>query len=115
MEVSATHEKMGHEEVVFFQHKESGLKAIVAIHNTVLGPALGGCRMWPYKNEDEALTDVLRLSKGMTYKAAVSGLNLGGGKAVIIGEPTQKSEAMFRAFGRFVQSLGGGDLTGVDV
>jgi leucine dehydrogenase len=115
MEVFATLEKMGHEEVVFFQHKESGLKAIVGIHNTVLGPALGGCRMWPYKSEDEAITDVLRLSRGMTYKAAVSGLNLGGGKAVIIGEPSQKSEALFRAFGRFVQSLGGRYITAEDV
>src|SRR5689334_20966821 len=115
MEVFATVEKMGHEQVVFFNHKESGLKAIVGIHNTVLGPALGGCRMWPYKNEDEAITDVLRLSKGMTYKAAVSGLNLGGGKAVIIGDPSQKSEALFRAFGRFVQSLGGRYITAEDV
>jgi len=115
MELFATLEKMGHEEVVFFQHKESGLKAIVAIHNTTLGPALGGLRMWPYKNEDEAITDVLRLSKGMTYKAAVSGLNLGGGKAVLIGEPSQKSEALFRALGRFVQSLGGRYITAEDV
>ena len=115
MELFATLEKMGHEQVVSFQHKESGLKAIVAIHNTVLGPALGGCRMWPYKNEDEALTDVLRLSRGMTYKAAVSGLNLGGGKAVIIADPSQKSEALFRAFGRFVQSLGGRYITAEDV
>ncbi|HEV7164162.1 MAG TPA: Glu/Leu/Phe/Val dehydrogenase dimerization domain-containing protein [Gammaproteobacteria bacterium] len=115
MEVFATLEKMGHEEVVFFQHKESGLKAIVAIHNTTLGPALGGLRMWPYKNEEEAITDVLRLSRGMTYKAAVSGLNLGGGKAVIIGDPSQKSEALFRALGRFVQSLGGRYITAEDV
>jgi leucine dehydrogenase len=115
MEVFATLEKMGHEEVVFFQHKESGLKAIVAVHNTVLGPALGGLRMWPYKNEDEAIMDVLRLSRGMTYKAAVSGLNLGGGKAVLIGDPSQKSEAMFRALGRFVQSLGGRYITAEDV
>src|SRR5579863_5181842 len=95
MELFATLEKMGHEEVVFFQHKESGLQAVVAIHNTVLGPALGGCRMWPYKNEDEAITDVLRLSKGMTYKAAVSGLNLGGGKAVIIGDPSRNRASDF--------------------
>jgi len=115
MELFSTLETMGHEQVVFFQHPESGLKAIVAIHNTVLGPALGGLRMWPYHNEQEALTDVLRLSKGMTYKAAVSGLNLGGGKAVIIGDPTQKSEALFRAFGRFVQSLGGRYVTAEDV
>jgi leucine dehydrogenase len=115
MELFSTLETMGHEQVVFFQHKESGLKAIVAIHNTVLGPALGGLRMWPYHSEQEALTDVLRLSKGMTYKAAVSGLNLGGGKSVIIGDPAQKSEALFRAFGRFIQALGGRYVTAEDV
>ena len=115
MDLFATLDTMGHEEVVFFHHQESGLKAIVAIHNTVLGPALGGLRMWPYKNEQEALTDVLRLSRGMTYKASVSGLNLGGGKSVIIGDPSQKSEEMFRALGRFVQSLGGRYITAEDV
>lgn len=115
MELFSTLDTMGHEEVVFFHHKDSGLKAIVAIHNTVLGPALGGMRMWPYRNEQEAITDVLRLSKGMTYKAAVSGLNLGGGKSVIIGDPSQKSEALFRALGRFVQSLGGRYITAEDV
>ena len=82
-----------HEQVVYCNDPLSGLKAIIAIHNTVLGPALGGCRMYPYKSEDEALVDVLRLSKGMTYKASISNLNLGGGKAVIIGDPnTDKSE-----------------------
>src|SRR5690242_12654731 len=105
----------GHEEVVFCHNKDAGLKAIIAIHNSVLGPALGGLRMWPYATEQDALNDVLRLSRGMTYKAAVSGLNLGGGKAVIIGDPSQKSEAMFRAFGRFVQSLGGRYITAEDV
>ncbi|MGH8397732.1 MAG: Glu/Leu/Phe/Val dehydrogenase dimerization domain-containing protein [Gammaproteobacteria bacterium] len=115
MELFSTLDSMGHEEVVFFHHKDSGLKAIVAIHNTVLGPALGGMRMWPYQNEQEAITDVLRLSRGMTYKAAVSGLNLGGGKSVIIGDPSQKSEALFRALGRFVQSLGGRYITAEDV
>lgn len=115
MEVFATTEKMGHEQVVFFHAKEAGLKAIVAIHNTVLGPALGGCRLWTYKSEDEALNDVLRLSRGMTYKNAVSGLNLGGGKSVIIADPKQKSEAMFRAFGKFIQSLGGRYITAEDV
>ncbi|MDE2196330.1 MAG: Glu/Leu/Phe/Val dehydrogenase [Gammaproteobacteria bacterium] len=115
MELFATLDTMGHEEVVFCHHRESGLKAIVAIHNTTLGPALGGLRMWPYTNEQEALTDVLRLAKGMTYKNAVSGLNLGGGKSVIIGDPAQKSEAMFRAFGRFLQSLGGRYITAEDV
>ena len=84
----------GHEQVVHFYDQATGLKAIVAIHNTHLGPALGGTRMWTYKTEEEALTDVLRLSRGMTYKAAITGLNLGGGKAVIIGDAkTQKSEA----------------------
>ena len=106
----------GHEQVVFCHNKDAGLKAIIAIHNTVLGPALGGTRMWPYKSEDEALDDVLRLSRGMTYKNAVAGLNIGGGKAVIIGNPaTDKSEALFRAFGKFVESLGGRYITAEDV
>ena len=104
--------KTGHEQVVFCHNKDAGLKAIIAVHNTVLGPALGGLRMWPYKSEAEALNDVLRLSRGMTYKNAVAGLNLGGGKAVIIGDPaTDKSEALFRAFGRFVNSLNGRYIT----
>lgn len=107
---------MGHEQVVFCQDKEVGLKAIIAIHDTTLGPALGGCRFWNYKNEDEALTDVLRLSRGMTYKAAVAGLHLGGGKAVILGDPLKlKSERFFRSFGRFVNSLGGHYITAEDV
>ena len=106
----------GHEQVVFCRNKEAGLRAIIAIHNTALGPALGGTRMWPYKSEEEALIDVLRLSKGMTYKASVAGLNLGGGKAVIIGDPkTDKTEEMFRAFGAFVNSLGGAYITAEDV
>lgn len=105
-----------HEQVVFCQDNATGLKAIIAIHNTILGPALGGTRMWPYKNELEALNDVLRLSRGMTYKAAITGLNLGGGKAVIIGDSyTQKSEALFRRFGKFVDSLGGKYITAEDV
>nr|BFD66887.1 branched-chain amino acid dehydrogenase [Bdellovibrio sp. HAGR004] len=105
-----------HEQVVFCNDPHVGLKAIIAIHNTALGPALGGTRMWNYKNEDEALVDVLRLSKGMTYKAAAAGLNLGGGKAVIIGDPkTQKSEGLFRAFGQFVNSLNGKYITAEDV
>lgn len=110
-------EKYGdHEEVVYCNHKESGLKAIVAIHNTTLGPALGGTRMWNYSSTDEALIDVLRLSKGMTYKAANAGLNLGGGKAVIIGDPKKdKSEALFRAFGMYVNSLNGKYITAEDV
>lgn len=105
-----------HEEVVFCQDKATGLKAIIAVHNTVLGPALGGTRMWMYNNEMEALNDVLRLSRGMTYKSALAGLNLGGGKAVIIGDSRQhKSEALFRRFGRFVDSLGGKYITAEDV
>lgn len=105
-----------HEQVVFCHDKTVGLKAIIAIHNTALGPALGGTRMWNYKNEDEALVDVLRLSKGMSYKAAAAGLNLGGGKAVIIGDSkTQKTEGLFRAFGQFVNSLNGRYITAEDV
>ncbi|MGY0634532.1 Glu/Leu/Phe/Val dehydrogenase dimerization domain-containing protein [Luteimonas sp. A478] len=106
----------GHEQIVYCHNKDAGLKAIIAIHNTVLGPALGGTRMWPYKNEAEALNDVLRLSRGMTYKNAVAGLNIGGGKAVIIGDPAKdKSEALFRAFGQAVESLGGRYITAEDV
>jgi leucine dehydrogenase len=106
----------GHEEVVFCHNQDAGLKAIIAIHNSVLGPALGGLRMWNYATEQDALNDVLRLSRGMTYKAAVSGLNLGGGKAVIIGDPSKdKTEALFRAFGRFVNSLNGRYITAEDV
>lgn len=109
-------EQRDHEQVVFCSDKATGLRGIIAIHNTVLGPALGGLRMWPYKSDEEALDDVLRLSHGMTYKAAVSGLNLGGGKAVIIGDPrTMKSEAFFRSFGRFVEGLGGRYITAEDV
>jgi len=105
-----------HEQVTFFSDPHSGLKGIVAIHNTTLGPSLGGCRMWQYESEEEALVDVLRLSKGMTYKAAISGLNLGGGKAVIIGDSKkEKSETLFRSFGRFVEGLGGRYITAEDV
>lgn len=108
--------EMGHEQVVFCHDKATGLKAIIAIHDTTLGPALGGTRMWDYANSDAALFDVLRLSRGMTYKAACAGLNLGGGKAVIIGDAKKmKSEALFRAFGRFVNSLGGRYITAEDV
>ncbi len=107
---------MGHEQVLFCNDSITGLKAIIAIHNTVLGPALGGTRMWAYSNEMEALNDVLRLSKGMTYKNSISGLNLGGGKAVIIGDArTMKSEALFRRFGKFVESLAGNYITAEDV
>ncbi len=107
---------MGHEQLVFCNDEATGLKAIIGIHNTVLGPALGGTRMWNYASEQEAVTDVLRLSRGMTYKAAISGLNLGGGKAVIIGDATKiKNEALMRRFGRFVDSLGGRYITAEDV
>jgi len=108
--------KMGHEEVVFRNDLSSGLRSIIAIHSTVLGPALGGVRMWNYNSEEEALRDVLCLSRGMTYKNAAMGLNLGGGKAVIIGDPHKdKSEELFRAFGKFVESLGGRYITAEDV
>jgi len=104
-----------HEQVIFCQDAASGLKAIIAIHDTTLGPALGGCRMYPYASEDEALHDVLRLSRGMTYKSAVAGLNLGGGKAVIIGNPkTDKKETLWRALGRFIAGLGGRYVTAED-
>jgi valine dehydrogenase (NAD+) len=106
----------GHEQVVFCADEASGLRAIIAIHSTALGPALGGTRFYPYADEAAALTDVLHLSRGMSYKAALAGLDLGGGKAVIIGDPaTAKSEALLRAYGRFVQSLHGRYLTACDV
>ncbi|UII33834.1 leucine dehydrogenase [Fulvivirga ulvae] len=108
--------KLNHEQVVFCHDQATGLKAIIGIHNTVLGPALGGTRMWNYASEKEALTDVLRLSRGMTYKAAITGLNLGGGKAVIIGDAaTMKTEAFLRRFGKFVESLNGKYITAEDV
>ncbi len=106
---------MGHEQVVYCRNPDVGLRAIIAIHNTVLGPALGGARLYPYRGEAEALVDALRLSRGMTYKAALAGLDLGGGKAVIIGDPSIKSEGLFRAFGRFVESLGGRYITAEDM
>ncbi|WP_016931895.1 Glu/Leu/Phe/Val dehydrogenase dimerization domain-containing protein, partial [Rhodococcus sp. R1101] len=105
-----------HEQVVFHQDAETGLRAIVAIHSTALGPALGGTRFYPYADEATALEDVLRLSWGMTYKAAVSGVDLGGGKAVIIGDPkTDKNDELLAAYGRFVESLGGRYITAADV
>ena len=108
--------KMGHEQVLFCNDAKTGLKAIIAVHNTVLGPALGGTRMWMYDNEADALHDVLRLSRGMTYKNSISGLDLGGGKAVIIGDArTMKSEALFRRFGQFVNGLAGKYITAEDV
>jgi valine dehydrogenase (NAD+) len=105
-----------HEQVVFCNDHATGLRAIVAIHSTVLGPSLGGTRFYPYASTADAVRDVLNLSRGMTYKAALAGLDLGGGKAVIIGDPkTTKTEALLRAYGRFVQSLGGRYLTACDV
>lgn len=106
----------GHQKVVFCSDTETGLKAIIAVHDTTLGPALGGTRMWAYKTEAEALKDVLRLSRGMTYKASITGLNLGGGKAVIIGNSNvDKSEAMMRRYGRFIKNLNGAFITAEDV
>ncbi|MDG1528583.1 MAG: Glu/Leu/Phe/Val dehydrogenase [Polaribacter sp.] len=106
----------GHEQIVFCNDEDTGLKAIIGIHNTVLGPALGGTRMWNYNSEWDALNDVLRLSRGMTFKSAITGLNLGGGKAVIIGDAkTQKKDALMRRFGEFVHSLSGRYITAEDV
>jgi valine dehydrogenase (NAD+) len=106
----------GHEQVVFCQDPQSGLRAIIAIYSTALGPALGGTRFYPYPDEESALSDVLNLSKAMAYKAAVSGVDLGGGKAVLIGDPaTQKSEPLLRAYGRMVEALGGRYFTAADV
>lgn len=107
---------MGHEKVLICQDSSVGLKAIIAVHSTVCGPSLGGTRMWKYDNEEEALIDVLRLSRGMTYKNAISNLNLGGGKAVIIGDSRKdKSPELFRSFGRYVESLSGAYITAEDV
>lgn len=116
MELFKNMEFYDYEQLLFCQDKESGLKAIVAIHDTSLGPALGGTRMWTYDSEEAAIEDALRLSRGMTYKNAAAGLNLGGGKTVIIGDPRKdKNEAMFRAFGRFIQGLNGRYITAEDV
>ncbi|WP_019415017.1 branched-chain amino acid dehydrogenase [Paenisporosarcina sp. TG20] len=116
MEIFKYMETYDYEQLVFCQDKTSGLKAIIAIHDTTLGPALGGTRMWNYATEEEAIEDALRLAKGMTYKNAAAGLNLGGGKAVIIGDPLKdKNEEMFRAFGRFIQGLNGRYITAEDV
>ncbi|MBU9724095.1 MULTISPECIES: branched-chain amino acid dehydrogenase [Bacillaceae] len=116
MELFKYMETYDYEQVVVCQDKESGLKAIIAIHDTTLGPALGGTRMWTYETEEAAFEDALRLAKGMTYKNAAAGLNLGGGKTVIIGDPRKdKNEAMFRAFGRYIQGLNGRYITAEDV
>ncbi|MCW5907175.1 MAG: Glu/Leu/Phe/Val dehydrogenase [Chitinophagales bacterium] len=107
---------MEHEQVMFFNDTDTGLKGIIAIHNTVLGPSLGGCRIWNYENETDALWDVLRLSRGMTFKSSISGIDLGGGKAVIIGNHREKrDEAFWRRFGKFVDSLNGKYITAEDV
>ncbi len=116
MEIFKAMEEYDYEELHFVQDKESGLKAIIAIHDTTLGPALGGLRMWTYETEEKAIQDALRLARGMTYKNAAAGLNLGGGKAVLIGDPRKdKSEEKFRAFGRYVQGLNGRYITAEDV
>jgi leucine dehydrogenase len=116
MEIFNYLEQYDYEQLVFCQHEQSGLKAIIAIHDTTLGPALGGTRMWQYDSEEAAVEDALRLAKGMTYKNAAAGLNLGGGKTVIIGDARQdKNEEMFRAFGRYIQGLNGRYITAEDV
>ncbi|MEB2629887.1 branched-chain amino acid dehydrogenase [Peribacillus frigoritolerans] len=116
MEIFKYLEKYDYEQLLFCQDKQSGLKAIIAIHDTTLGPALGGTRMWTYASEEDAIEDALRLSRGMTYKNAAAGLNLGGGKTVIIGDPRKdKNEEMFRAFGRYIQGLNGRYITAEDV
>ena len=116
MEIFAELQEMGHERVLFCHDADAGLRAIIAIHSTRLGPGLGGTRMWSFASEREAVIDVLRLSRGMTYKAAVAGLDLGGAKAVIIGDSRRdKTEALLRSFGRFVDSLGGSYITAEDV
>ena len=107
--------KYRHEKVLFVNNEKAGLKAIIAVHNTNLGPAIGGCRLFPYASFDDALFDVLRLSRGMSHKNAVAGLPHGGGKGVIIADPSQKSEAMFEAFGEAVNNLGGDYITAEDV
>lgn len=116
MEIFKYMETYDFEQVVFCQDKTSGLKAIIAIHDTTLGPALGGSRMWTYASEEDAIEDALRLARGMTYKNAAAGLNLGGGKAVIIGDPkTAKNDELFRAFGRYIEGLNGRYITAEDV
>ncbi len=109
-------EEMGHEQVMFLQERKTGLQAILAIHNTVLGPGLGGCRMWSYDKEEDAIIDALRLSKGMTYKSGVSGEDFGGAKTVVWGDPDKdKCEGLFRVLGKFINGLNGRYSTGTDV
>ncbi|HEX8429663.1 MAG TPA: Glu/Leu/Phe/Val dehydrogenase dimerization domain-containing protein, partial [Longimicrobium sp.] len=116
MEIFSLIAEHEHEQVVFCSEPSCGYKGIIAIHNTVLGPALGGTRFWNYASDAEAIVDALRLSRGMTYKAAVTGLNLGGGKSVILGDPkTTRREEIFRAHGRFVETLKGRYITAEDV
>src|ERR1700745_2578094 len=116
MQLFETIASMGHEQLVLCQDAASGYRGIIAVHSTVLGPALGGTRFWSYASDDDAIIDALRLARGMTYKNAVAGLNLGGGKAVIIGDnKTKNREMIFRAHGRFVESLGGRYVTAEDV
>lgn len=116
MKIFSYMEQYDYEQLVFCQDESSGLKAIIAIHDTTLGPALGGTRMWTYESEEAAIEDALRLARGMTYKNAAAGLNLGGGKTVIIGDPRKdKNEEMFRAFGRYIQGLNGRYITAEDV
>ncbi len=107
---------MAHEQLMFFNDSETGLKGIIGIHNTVLGPALGGTRLWHYNSEEDAIKDVLRLSRGMSFKSSISGINLGGGKAVIIDHPeAKKDESFWRRYGKFVDNLGGKYITAEDV
>jgi leucine dehydrogenase len=116
MEIFKEMEKHGHEQVMFLQDNKVGLKAVIAIHNTVLGPSLGGCRMWDYDKEEEVVIDALRLSKGMTYKSGISGVDFGGAKSVIWGDPEEdKTEGIFRALGKYINSLQGRYSTGTDV
>jgi leucine dehydrogenase len=116
MKLFETMQTLGHEQVVCCYDKSTGYRGVIAIHDTTLGPALGGCRFWNYASDEEAITDALRLSRGMTYKNAVAGLNLGGGKSVIIGDNRAANrEMIFRAHGRFVESLGGRYVTAEDV
>jgi leucine dehydrogenase len=109
-------EKMGHEQVLYFNDRGTGLRGIIAIHDTTLGPSLGGCRIWNYKTSEDALKDVLRLSRGMTFKSAISGISLGGGKSVIISDnPAQRTDAFWKKFGEYVESLKGAYITAEDV
>ncbi|WP_275259478.1 Glu/Leu/Phe/Val family dehydrogenase [Paenibacillus pinistramenti] len=116
MQVWGAMEAGGFEEILYASDPASGLKAVIVLHNTQAGPALGGCRMWNYVSEEEALTDAMKLARGMTYKSAISGLPCGGGKAVIWGDPAKdKSEALFRSFGRVLERMKGRYITGVDL